>query len=302
MGITKTVKKVVMNPKLVGRAFNRHWYRFRYGDFYSDGIDVFERDWDNLILLDACRYDLFEQVVDLDGDLTSVQSKGTNTIQFLKGNLRGKTLNDTVYITANPQFHKIRDELDCEFHAVIPLWEDQWNDDAQTVLPETTASAALSVAEEYPQKRLFIHFDQPHIPFIGEGGSDMFDMEKVKEHPLPFWQQPMSGIWDVTEEEIWDSYAENLQIALRHVESLLRDLPGKTVVTSDHGNLISERVSPIPIREYGHPPFVYTEELITVPWFVTKWDRRKEITSQASVSRPSAEADIEDRLAALGYK
>jgi len=84
-----------------------------------------------------------------------------------------------VYVTANPQFHKIREELDCEFHAVIDCWWEDWDDAVQTVRPETTTSAALKAAAEYPEKRLFVHFNQPHVPFIGESGAETFDIEEI---------------------------------------------------------------------------------------------------------------------------
>jgi hypothetical protein len=156
---------VLRNPTVVFRQFNKYWNQFQTGEFNPDGIDVFNEDWDNLFLLDACRYDLFDETADLPGDLSAVKSKGTDTIQFLKANLTGRELLDTVYVTANPQFHKIRHELDCEFHAVIDCWQEDWDDAVQTVLPETTASAALEAATEYPEKRLFVHFNQPHVPF-----------------------------------------------------------------------------------------------------------------------------------------
>lgn len=293
---------VLRNPTVVFRQFNKHWNRFTTGEFNPDGIDVFDEDWDNLLLLDACRYDLFEETADFPGELSAVESKATDTIQFLKGNLTGRDLLDTVYVTANPQFHKIRDELDCEFHAVVDCWREDWDDAVQTVLPETTASAAAAAAAEYPEKRLFVHFNQPHVPFIGEEGTEEFDIEEIIDHPLPFWQQPMAGAWDASDEDIWDAYKENLQMVLPYVEKLLNDLEGKSIVMADHGNMIGELGVPIPVREYGHPRWIYSDELVTVPWLVHEDGARKTITAESGDIPNVGTEHVQKRLEALGYK
>lgn len=297
-----SIKIATKNPSILGRKLNQYYYRFSYGEFNPGGIDIFAKDWDNLLLLDACRYDLFEEVADLQGELANVESKGTNTVQFLNGNLKNRELLDTVYVTANPQFHKIREQLDCEFHAVMDIWHDDWDDAVQTVRPETTASAAQRAAEEYPNKRLFVHFNQPHVPFIGEEGAEIFNIQEIIDHPLPFWQQPMAGAWDASDGEIWNAYKENLLSVIPYIEDLFAKLNGKTVVTSDHGNMIGERGRPIPIREYGHPRWSYVEELVTVPWLVYESGVRKTVTEEQGDPDKRDDRNVQDRLEALGYR
>jgi hypothetical protein len=68
----------------------------KVGEFYAkrtqtfDGINVLEEDWDNLVILDACRYDLFKQVNDISGDLQKRQSQASMTAEFLNRNFAGK--------------------------------------------------------------------------------------------------------------------------------------------------------------------------------------------------------------------
>ena len=102
---------------------------------------------------------------------------------------------------------------------------------------------------------------------------------------------------------IWEAYRENLELVLPHVERLLDTIPGKTVVTSDHGNMIGESSFPVPVREYGHPDGIYTPELVTVPWHVYTNGERREITTQEreQTSESESSSDISDRLEALGY-
>ena len=46
----------------------------------NDGTHIMDEDWDNLIILDACRYDLFEEVNTIDGTLESRISLGSASI------------------------------------------------------------------------------------------------------------------------------------------------------------------------------------------------------------------------------
>ncbi|WP_152419375.1 hypothetical protein [Halobiforma nitratireducens] len=75
---------------------------------HGTGVDVMDKDWDNLILLDACRHDVFKEVNDISGDLQSVVSKGSTSYEFMKENFSGKELHDTVYVTGNGNTEKIK--------------------------------------------------------------------------------------------------------------------------------------------------------------------------------------------------
>ncbi|CQR52106.1 MULTISPECIES: hypothetical protein [Haloferax] len=80
-------------------------------------------------------------------------------------------------------------------------------------------------------------------------------------------------------------------------------LLGRTVVTSDHGNMIGDRAAPVPIREWGHPPGIYTKELVTIPWLVHDNGERREIVSGESVATDAAVSSdvVTKRLENLGY-
>jgi len=97
--------RFVRNPKLglyeVVRIINECHRRVNIRRNPS-GTDVMSEDWDNLILLDACRYDAFSKVNTLKGNLEERVSKGSTSKEFIKSNFVGRELHDTVYITANP--------------------------------------------------------------------------------------------------------------------------------------------------------------------------------------------------------
>ncbi|WP_340100121.1 hypothetical protein [Salinibaculum salinum] len=269
--------------------------------------NVLDEDWENLIILDGCRYDTFEACNSIDGDLQSRISLGSQSWEFLRRNFAGKSVHDTVYVTANPFATRLGDDV---FHAVVDLL-DEWDDKLQTVPPEAVAAAALDAHEEFPEKRLLVHFMQPHYPFIGERGrtldvrgysptqDDGFDAPSV-------WQILRHDHYDddgITRETVTEAYRENLSLALPHVEKIVSELPGRSVVTADHGNLLGERLYPIPVREYGHPRGLYSPALVRVPWLVVDDGQSRPITSDPPVDQSTPDADVVSRrLSALGYR
>lgn len=300
------LRRAIGSPALFGREINRLYHRRGYlRPYYTRGVDVVEADWDTLILLDACRYDAFAANHDLPGTLEVRESRASNTEEFLRANFGGRALHDTVYVTGNPQLHRKRDRVDAEFHAEVNVWQDDgWDEEYRTVLPETMADYALEAAERYPRKRLFVHFVQPHYPFIVPDT----EFDKLKLHDSDaagpdFWQQTMLGRMDLDPPEVWELYVENLRAALPHVEELLSSLEGRTVVSSDHGNMFGERSSPVPIREWGHPDGVYVDELVRVPWLVHENGPRREIEvgDTGRAYRDVPDERVQDRLRDLGY-
>ncbi|QLH81217.1 hypothetical protein [Halosimplex pelagicum] len=299
------LKRGFASPNLFFREANRLYHRRLNTRTHNiSGIDVFSEDWDNLLLLDACRYDMFAEQSDLRGQLESRISRGSSTAEFLKGNIRDRELHDTVYITANPQFYRLQDQLGASFHAVENVWmREGWDEDYNTVLPETMTAAAFDAAEQYPDKRLFIHYIQPHYPFIVDN-SELFDNEQafLKPDEAGSWHQLMTGELTASRNDVWRAYRDNLSRTLPHVNELLDGLEGKSVVSSDHGNMVGERAYPFPIREWGHPRGIYTEQLVKIPWLVIQGERR-EIVSQPPLDEHEETDDdiVADRLEQLGY-
>lgn len=299
-------RRGIRNPRLFLREANRLYHsRAKTRPFNTEGVDVFSEDWDNLIILDACRHDMFKYYADLDGHLESRISRSSSTEEFLRANFRNRSLLDTVYITANPQFYRHRDWLNVQFHEVRHIWkEDGWDNQYRTVLPETTTDYALQAAADHPDKRLIVHYIQPHYPFLTEDKGPFRNEEEIlKPGKVGGWHRVMTGELDVSKSEIWDAYVQTLQRALPAVERLIKCIDGKTVVTSDHGNMVGERAWPFPIREWGHPRGIYTEELVKVPWLVIDGDRRK-IVAEDPVAADDEIHDerVQDRLQNLGYR
>lgn len=304
----ENIKKLFYNPEYVGWEAQRLLFDFTHAGL---AIDVMDQDWDNLILLDACRYDYFEDQNPIAGDLSSVISHGGSSWEFMKGNFVGQQFHDTVYVTANPHTGKLEDDV---FHTVEPLYIDAWSDEHGTVLPEDVVRATLTTHERYPNKRLVVHFMQPHRPYLGEvekelkcqhniGGFNRY-LAYTDKAPstVSFSKLIQSG--EVTVEKTQSAYRETLNIVLGQVERLVDRLPGKSVISADHGEMLGEQILPFTPPKFGHShQYIRNEILYRIPWLeIPANERRKIITDEPTDADSGSSTDIQERLRALGYK
>ena len=270
----------------------------------NKGANVMENDWDILIILDACRYDTFEEINYFDGSLSQIYSIAPETSRFLKRTFHNQQFHDTVYVSGNP---KIPAEIpDQTFHKVIPVWQKEWDDEVDSVQPDSVTKYAKSALDDFPNKRIIIHYMQPHMPLIGdEGHQFMFDNELCNGQSREWLKISWAlryGLIDISDRELYRLYEENLRVALESIENLITDIDGKIVVTSDHGELLGDRVGVIPMKGYMHPTPLHVEPLLKVPWFEISHSTRREIISEPPKSSIEVDSDkVESRLKSLGY-
>jgi hypothetical protein len=254
---------------------------------------------------------MFETVNHLDGTLSTKYSKGSATMEWLHANFDGRDLRDTVYVTANPQLERNRENWDVNLHETINVWlEDGWDEETGTVLADTVTEVVVDAFERFPNKRFVVHYMQPHYPFVRSGTAfdkDHLDtIEGSEESPTGenVWGQKFRGDLGISRKELWSMYISNLEYALEHVNELLNAVSGKTVVTSDHGNYVGERASPIPIQEYGHPRGLYDDPVVRVPWLENTCGSRRKIVKETKEKTPENinSETVTDRLQDLGYK
>lgn len=190
------------------------------------------------------------------------------------------------------------------FFTVDHVWKDEWSENQRTVLPKSVTERALAAHKEFQNKRLVVHYMQPHYPFIGPTGSQLdthatFTGGLRERRHLSIWELLSSG--KVSVEEVRTAYEENLELVIEEVNRLVKRLDGKTVVTSDHGNLFGERVSPLPINIYGHPSNIPAKNLIEVPLVELPYESRRKVTTEVPSESTSETEEIESRLEDLGY-
>jgi hypothetical protein len=175
--------------------------------------------------------------------------------------------------------------------------------------PSVVVDRALSVHQEYPNKRLVVHFLPPHTPFLVRGGEPI---------PEDSEYRTFHGVRNgtVTESEMREVYRENVEYVLDFVEELVDGLDGKTVVSADHGELLGEGVSAAcrllhprwSFRDranfdYGHYSKIRVPELVEVPWLELPHNgRRRIVAADEPAGVEMDEEAIDEQLEALGYK
>lgn len=214
---------------------------------------IFDKDeWDNLVIIDACRHDLYEKVEGETGKRTTL---GGHSREFLEKTFSKGDFSDIVYISANfhtdPKLFKKATGREPEdvFHTVYQTHETDWSDD-NIVHPEAVVRDALSAKKLFPEKKLIVHFMQPHHPF------ESLDLSEYDETSV--WKLAEKG--EIEDKTIWKHYRKNLEFVLPYVKDLSNELGGETYLTSDHGNLIGEN------GLYHHPYGAPSKPVREVPW------------------------------------
>jgi hypothetical protein len=219
-------------------------------ELFRSKPNFFGKDWDNLIILDACRYDLFEDSNFRNEKVGWQWSDGSNSEEFIQTAVNNNKLNNTVWVTANPWVSKYKKSI----FKVIELWDTEWDNSISTVPAESVTKRAIEAVSKYPNKRLVVHFMQPHYPFVGDHTATLpshasFSGDGIRAddtEELTIWEHIREGNVDC--ETVWRAYEANLEYVLPNVDELIDKLPGKIVVTSDHGNAFGSRAFPVPFQ------------------------------------------------------
>ncbi len=224
-------------------------------------------DWDTLIVLDACRHDSFCSVF---GPVPSMFSPGSDTHQWAFRNFVGRRagdVSDVLLVTASPLLTRSYFEMQkwaFPFRGSVDVWRDGWSEEFNTVLPREVFDAAL---RESDGGRILVHFMQPHAPFLpvgfdaagGESGVGFRELrsDSIVRRFRTVWDDLEAGRIGVVDARA--GYLSNVQVAVKWALRLLEGRDGKTIITSDHGNLFGE------YGLYGHPRGLYVPELLKVP-------------------------------------
>ena len=276
---------------------------------------VFDREWDVLVLLDACRVDLMAEVATEYDWLPSPADVEAGAIDSVAGSSKewmrrtftpahAVTLERTAYVTGNP----FSAEALGDGHPLGLLdevWRYAWDDDAGTIRPEPITDRAIRVCRSGEFDRVIVHYMQPHVPFLerpdlhagyrpahwGSPGS----VVDPDEAGLDAWGRVRRG--ELDSDEVWAAYADNLRIGLESVATLRRNVDGTLIVSSDHGNAMGE------LGIWGHPDKPVSS-VRRVPWI--ELEARDETTRQPTLEAESdrdreVSVDVQDRLTSLGY-
>lgn len=273
----------------------------RAGSKINYGFRPLDQDWDVMVVLDACRFDLFQEFAQkhpIYKRFDTVSSKfscaSTSREWFQKG--FGSTSTDDVsdvhYVTQNPYLSKL--DLS-RFHAVEQLWEVKGKNASGSLKPSTVTDIALRVYDSTEADRFIVHYLPPHAPFLHCIGK--YDLKNKS------WGGASHDVWfglqvnEFDEDEVWRDYGQNLLIVLDEVQRLAKHLSGNIVVTADHANAMGE------LGVYGHPGYVPLPAVKKVPWAEITGDGQEyDIEELQTLDSVAKDQDgIQSRLEALGY-
>lgn len=261
------------------------------------GTNVYEREWDTLVILDACRVDLLREVASeypFVGPVESFESVGSMSEEWMCKTFTDEYANDarrTVYVTSNVFSGRVLSAD--QFLELDEVWQYAWDDDLGIVPPRPVTDRAIAAARDRQPDRLIVHYMQPHHPFVAGTTPGEFAAD-------PFGQGNEMTIIDalrkgkISREAFWNAYRENLHLVLADVAILLSNHDAETVVlTADHGDALGEW------GVYDHPAGCLHPAVKNVPWTETTAVDTGEYEPQLDATDRSA--DVENRLRELGY-
>lgn len=289
---------------------------------------VMDEDWDYLIVLDACRYDYFVRFYQdylNGGTLEKAISPATWTLAWAEKNFI-EYYDDVVYISTVPfinsmkevSWHGNRFDGRQHFFKVVDAWNQGWVEELRAIPPKNVTKIALKEIIKNPEKRLMIHYCQPHQPFLiyPKLNKKHYYMKRKQRFGLRkdtiaenvkimladglvrtggtelIWKlnfmfqfiQPryMERVWrHLGQEGIIAGYTDNLVKVLQEVQGLLPYLSGQVVITADHGEMLGEA------KLYGHgDPLPSKPELVEVPWYAVECQGEKSIVNAKDKESP----------------
>ena len=294
---------------------------------YPAGENIYQSDWDTLIILDALRVDALQEVADeysFIGDINERTSVGSTSKEWLLKTFtesHSEEIAKTTYVTGNGFINWLRDDppkyLDFSstggtavehlelleralsrdvvhastFEHIEELWPlAEINPAAPVPDAESITEHAIYQSRNRDPERLLVHYMQPHAPYVAEA--------KERGHLADTELSPFAALIDGTANraEIWDLYIENTRYVLDSVADLLENIDAeKVVITADHGELFGEWYM------YGHTVAFPHPKLKRVPWVETSAEDQRTIYPEPQ--QPSRiKESVEDHLENLGYK
>lgn len=254
------------------------------------GRNIYDYDWDVLLILDACRWDMYQDVV---GSGESVWTSGSSSHEFMENNFNQKyaeEMSKTAYVTGNPFSERMLDENN--FGALDEMWKTNWNKERGTILPEPITDRTIQRRRE--GYRVIGHYMQPHYPFLESDDKTKMEWGEIGEESesgLSLWDQFRYRHRDDLD-RVKGDYWRNLEIVWEEVQKVLNNADGKVVVTADHGNALGEW------GFWGHKPGFPHPKMRRVPW-----DIYQAVDSGSySTGIDEEMTEVEDRLEQLGYK
>jgi hypothetical protein len=279
----------------------------RFSNRNKKGEHVYDKEWDFLIVIDACRVDLINEVkedYDFIDEVDSIYSVGSQSLEWMQNTFERES-EDISYITSNMFTSKMDSSTKSTIGRLEEIWEDYWNERYGVTLPRHVSNEVIRQNRKGEEEKVIAHYMQPHEPFLSPVNTgSFFENNKDFKEEVENWGQRKGGkpIWehlrdgDVSYDSVWEDYKRNLRIVLNNIEILLENVEfDNVVITSDHGNAMGEN------GIYGHPYGVHTESIRRVPWIKVGSTEDKNSIDTPNKNKKENNITVDEKLEALGY-
>lgn len=276
-----------------------------------------------LVVLDACRYDVFAEMFEeyFIGGTEPIWATGRDTFEYLR--FLWPEVYDFPYITAASPVTSEKFEFNNwdsarglaasgqqlfddyggyvpsnHFPNLVEVWRSSWDESLGVCPPEPVTDTAVEVIDDTASNRAVVHYFQPHGPFIGDeeflGSIEKYDTD-VRGGGIE------AGIWDavrngdITDRKLRRLYTSNLRRVLPAVCELIRRTSfDKYVLMGDHGEALGE------YGKYYHS--IEHPKVRVVPWATIEGVRTDAPEMwEYTPSEPTKNKDTRARLRELGY-
>jgi len=217
---------------------------------------IYKQDWDILIILDACRVDMFETYslpIILKGikfdrvnyKYERVVSEGTCTIEWFVKTF-DKELKNVVYLSNNPIIGKYRLHVQSRenfkyFQDLIECFNFSYEPMGYGLhfRPEHAFDTLLKCLKKSSNLKFIIHLYQPHAPYVFDKLIAEIYVKDFFKGDVDFWKFVQQGLIPI--ERVVKAYIKNLLFVTFVILEYFPKLKNlKILISSDHGELFGE--------------------------------------------------------------
>lgn len=166
------------------------------------GTNIYERDWDLMVILDACRVDSLREFSDAKpylNDVQSIRSVGSMSPEWMLKTFveeYREEVSETAHLSANIWSYRILEERFHEYDMETPeneyffsgwpdwktldtddfgYYEMVWTDDdddrlhpQNAAIPHIMTDRAIDIGRKEDFDRVIVHYDLPHAPYMAK--------------------------------------------------------------------------------------------------------------------------------------
>jgi hypothetical protein len=274
-------------------------YRYQRATYPNQATSIWERDWDLLIVLDACRPEWMaavEEEYEFVSDTDTIHSVGSHSKEWISNTFNKEyesELKRTIYVTGNHYAERLDQSALREFVTAHEVGD--WAYESASPPANIITDLAIQTSRKSEWDRCIVHYMQPHKPFISRSGSrSEFTVKQWSTGYGPYHRY-FNG--EISLADLHDEFTENLRYVLDEVEILLNNVDApNTVLTADHGQALGEG------GLWDHTAGVNHPSMRCVPWVETSAVDTHEYQPEEYQSAEYDDEIVKQNLKMLGYR